>query len=430
MLSVNDQIKVTKIGLCGEDLFVLSQMYLPLIGIDSFSLFMILNTIKSKDKVVYVKHIMDMMGLSNVGILDNAFNKLEGIGLVKRFYNESKSSCNYLFEIQNPLDAKSFLNNNLLKNYLISQVGEVEYKVIKNYVLKSNTQGYKEITKCFDEIYKTGDKTAPLYENLLKKDLQDNIKVKNDKFDYSLFKLLFDTNFIDESVLDDETFSQEILRISYQYQLTEMEMKEAVVKAITIGKDLKFEDISKNASYIYQNKEIEVKPLTFATKEPDVYVNDVDETVALLIERFETKSFGEVLAEFSGGKASVSEIKCFERIQDDTGFSNGVINALISYIIVNKDGEIPSYNYIEKIAKTWVRVGIKTTLDAINYINKPVEKSAKSTGRGKKAMKTSQWVDNYVDGVKEDSSANKGEELSNEEIVSGLDAGSKLFGSK
>ena len=27
MLSVNDQIKVTKIGLCGEDLFVLSQMY-------------------------------------------------------------------------------------------------------------------------------------------------------------------------------------------------------------------------------------------------------------------------------------------------------------------------------------------------------------------------------------------------------------------
>ena len=55
MLDVNEQIKITKIGLCGEDLFVLSQMYLPLIGVDSFSLYMILNTIKSKEKIVYVK---------------------------------------------------------------------------------------------------------------------------------------------------------------------------------------------------------------------------------------------------------------------------------------------------------------------------------------------------------------------------------------
>ena len=78
--------------------------------------------------------------------------------------------------------------------------------------------------------------------------------------------------------MDDETFSQEILRISYQYQLTEMEMKEAVVKAITISKDLKFEDISRNASYIYQNREVDVKPLSFATKKPDVYVNDVDDS--------------------------------------------------------------------------------------------------------------------------------------------------------
>ena len=51
MLSVNEQIKITKIGICGEELFVLSQMYLPLIGIDSFSLFMILNTIKSADSI-------------------------------------------------------------------------------------------------------------------------------------------------------------------------------------------------------------------------------------------------------------------------------------------------------------------------------------------------------------------------------------------
>lgn len=424
MLDVNEQIKITKIGLCGEDLFVLSQMYLPLIGVDSFSLYMILNTIKSKEKIVYVKKILDMMNLTNVGILDNAFNKLEAIGLVKRFYNENKTSCKYLFEIQNPLDAKSFLNNNFLKDYLVSQIGEVEYKALKSYVLKSNASGYKEVSKRFDEVFKTGEEKSLLFENLLKKDLQDNIRVKNSDFDYTLFKLMFDTNFIDECVFDDETFTQEILRISYQYKLTEEEMKEAVVKAITIGNDLKFDDISKNAQYIYQNKSVESKPLVFTTKEADEYVPEIDSDLKALIERFENMSTADLLAEFSGGKAAISEMKNFEKVQKETGFSDGVINVLVSYIVTTKEGEIPPYNYIEKIAKTWLRAGVKTTLDAINYINKPVKQSAKEV-KGKKEKTTSKWVKDYVESIKEDEKDN---ELSTEEIKKGLDAGNKLFG--
>ena len=399
-------------------------MYLPLIGIDSFSLFMILNTIKSKEKIVYVKKILDMMNITNVGLLDNAFNKLEAIGLVKRFYNESKQSCRYLFEIQNPLDAKSFLNNDLLRNYLISQIGEVEYKTLKNYVLKLNVSGYKYISKRFDEIFTTGDQKSSLYDNLLKKDIIDNIRVKNDKFDYSLFKLLFDTNFIDECVFDDETFTQEILRISYQYQLTEEEMKEAVVKAITIGQDLKFEDISKNAAYIYQNKSATYKPLVFTTREADVYVPEVSDEVKELVERFDNMSVADLLSEITGGKAVVSELRNFEKLAKETNFSEGVLNVLISYVVTNKGGEIPSYNYLEKIAKTWLRAGVKTTLDAINYINKPVEQKEKVV-KGKKEKKSSQWVSDYAESIKENE---KQEELSDEDIQKGIAAGSKLFG--
>lgn len=423
MLSVNEQIKITKIGICGEDLFVLSQMYLPLIGIDSFSLFMILNTIKSKEKIVYVKKILDMMNITNVGILENAFNKLEAIGLVKRYYNESKASCRYLFEIQNPLDARSFINNPLLKNYLVSQIGEVEFKGLKSYVSKSSASGYKEVTKRFDEVYKTGDEKHMLFDNMLKKDLQDNIRVKNDKFDYTLFKLLFDTNFIDEAVFEDEEFTQEILRISYQYKLTEEEMKEAVIKAITIGQDLKYEDISKYAAYIYQNKDSDNKPLVFTAKEADVYVPEMNKELKDIIERFDNMSAADLLAEISGGKAVVSEIKNFEKIEKETKFPQGVINVLISYVVTNKNGEIPQYSYLEKIAKTWLRAGVKTTLDAINYINRPIEEKQPKT-RSKKEMKTSEWVKEYADSVKEKDV----NEISDEDIQKGLKAGSKLFG--
>ena len=367
MIQVNEQIKIGKTHLSGEDYFVLTQMYLPLIGMESFSLYVTLNNVPLKDNngVILVSKLLDLLNISNVGILENAFYKLEGIGLVKRYFSEK--SGNVFFEMQSPLDAKSFINNSLLYNYLYTQIGEVEIKGLKNYVMKNRVSGYKEISKRFDEVYKTGDKKTSAFVETLKKDLKDNIRVKNDKFDYTIFKLLFDSEFLDPAVLDDETFEQQILRISYQYQLDEHEMYEAVVKAITIGNDLKFSDISKNAGYIYQNKKVE-KPLVFEAKEAVEYKPEVDESKKEVIRFYESISPTQLLARISGGKAALSEVKNFEKISEETGLPDSVINILISYIVANKEGEIPSYSYIEKIAKTWLRAKIDTTeyLDALN----------------------------------------------------------------
>lgn len=422
MLQVNDQIKITKISLSGEDYFVLSQMYLPLIGMDSFSLYIALNNMHSKESSnpILASKLLDLLNMSNVGLLENAFYKLEGIGLVKRYVSERTSG--YYFEMQAPLDAKSFLNNSLLKNYLFSQIGEVQLKNLKNMVLKNKVAGYKEISKRFDEIYKTGEKKSNAYVDSLKRDLKDNIRVKNDKFDYTIFKLMFDSEFLDPAVLDDETFEQEILRISYQYQLNEKEMYEAVFKTITIGNDLKFTDISKNAGYIYQNKKIE-KPLIFEAKEAVDYNPQMSDDLKMMINHFETISPAELLAELSGGKAALSEIKDFEKVALETGLPDSVINVLITYIVYNKEGEIPSYSYIEKIAKTWLRAKINTTAKAIEYINKPVEK--KASKQYKKSEKTNpEWVNSYMNSMKEKWQE---EDLTNEEIDAGLNAGMKLF---
>jgi len=425
MLQVNEQIKIGKTHLSGEDFFVLTQMYLPLIGMDSFSLFVTLNNVPLKDNngVILVSKLLDLLNINNVGILENAFFKLEGIGLVKRYHSEKSGTL--FFEMQPPLDAKSFLNNSLLKNYLYAQVGEVELKGLKNYVMKNRTSGYREISKRFDEVYKTGDKKESVFVESLKRDLKDNIRVKNDKFDYTIFKLLFDSEFLDPAVLDDETFEEQILRISYQYQLDEHEMYEAVVKAITIGNDLKFSDISKNAGYIYQNKKLE-KPLVFEAKEAVEYKPEVDEDVKRMIRRFESISPLQLLEERTGGKAILSEVKNFGKISEETGLPDSVINVLIAFILTNKEGEIPSYSYIEKIAKTWYRAGVHTTLDAINYINKPIEK--KETKKVKKSEKSSpEWVKNYMENMKDKWQE---EDLTEEEIDAGINAGNSLFGKK
>ncbi len=428
MIQLNDQIKISKVNLSGEDYFVLSQMYLPLMGMDSLSLYIALNNLILKDTTtILVTKLLDLLNLTNVGLLDNAFCKLEGIGLVKRYVSER--SKNLYFEIKAPLDAKSFLNNNLLKNYLTVQIGEVEVKNLKNYFVRNKVSGYKEISKRFDEMYKTDDNKMSAFTESLQRELKDNIRVKNDKFDYIIFKFMFDSEFLDSGVLDEEAFEQEILRISYQYQLTEEEMYEAVVKAITLGNDLKFTDISKNASYIYQNKKVQ-KPLTFVAKEAVTYVPDALETVSDDVRAFinmcETISPAQILEKLSGGKAAISEVKNFEKLQEETGLSDGVINVLIVYILENNDGVIPSYNYIEKIGKTWYRAKIHTALEAFNYINKPVEK--KTNKQIKKNEKTNpEWMNSYIDNMKDKWQEN---ELTDEEVDAGLSIGNKLFNTK
>ena len=135
----------------------------------------------------------------------------------------------------------------------------------------------------------------------------------------------------------------------------------------------------------------------------------------------------QLLAEISGGKAALSEIKNFERISEETGLPDSVINVLISYIVKNKNGEIPSYSYIEKIAKTWLRAKINTTEKAIEYINKPIEKK-EIVRKYRKSEKTKpEWYDEYIEKIKEKWHE---DDLTEEEINAGISAGNKLFGKK
>ena len=66
MLSSQDVLKILKVNLSGEDNFVLSQMYLPLIGMSSFTTFYLINNIKENE--TSVRRLVDILGISNIPI--------------------------------------------------------------------------------------------------------------------------------------------------------------------------------------------------------------------------------------------------------------------------------------------------------------------------------------------------------------------------
>ncbi|HPX83762.1 MAG TPA: DnaD domain protein [Bacilli bacterium] len=421
-ISISDNFKITqKHALSGEDYFVLSQMYLPIIGIDSFSLYHLLFTLNESD-TYSIKKLVDFLSCSSPSFLEQALHKLEGVSLIDTYYHEHKG---YLFNLKTPLSRTSFLENSLLASFLSMQIGEVEMKKMQEQD-KINVRQYKEISKAFDEVYDVStDNVSNLFKRLFKVKKNKGIKVINPDFDYIVFKMSFDTDFFDQKLLDDEDFKQHILSISYNYKLNEEEMKEVIEKTISADRDLKYTDISKHAKAMFQLKHKQQRP-RILTKTPDAFLqSQMDDDYYRVFEVLENKTPSDILAELSGIQPSVAEVEMFQQLIDNTKFPISVINLMILYVNTLKKGELPNYNYFEKLANVWARMGIKNVKDALDYLNQP--KPTKEVKKGmyaKKEKPLPDWYDQYTTQL---SKKKENETLSEEEVNKILSEAEKKY---
>lgn len=412
-LAVNGTFKIYKRHcLGGEDYRVLTRLYLPIIGVDSFGLYHLLSVIDESETHAF-KFLLDSLNFPSVAYLDRAFSKLEAVSLIAAHHSKQKDA--YLFSVKAPLSAAAFSAHPLLFSFLRGQIGELAADKLKvNGTVPP--RGYKEITRSFDSVFDVAEKSIQnVFDKMLNvKSLDKEIKVEHNEFDYIFFKLSFDSDFIDEKIFDDEEFKQNILYIAYMYKLNEEEMIEVLKKTITVDKDLKYSDLSKNARIMYQKKYKTDEP-RFVTKEPDLWLGSVaDDDTYRFLEMIETITPADLLADLSGIKPSVSELKLIEDLVNNTKFPLSVINIMILWVCHEKGGEIPGYNYFEKIANTWARAKIKTPLDALRYINKEQkERTAVYPAKVKKAMPVPDWYDKYQKQLAE---LPKREDLSPEEI--------------
>ena len=74
-----------------------------------------------------------------------------------------------------------------------------------------------------------------------------------------------------------------------------------------------------------------------------------------------------------------------------------VINAIVLYMIKEKEGILPNYSYLEKVLETWQNNGVKTTEDAVNYLNKlESTEPVKVTKKAKKRANEPDWLEDYL----------------------------------
>lgn len=355
-----------KCELNSEDIKSLTLLYLPLIGLDSYALYQTLCTLDNDEH--NFRHLINITNIQTLKSLNNAFDKLEAIGLLKTYHNKDKDK-GYLFELVRPLTEREFAQEEFLINLLETQIGPTETEKIKNKY-KPISKSFKEVTKKFTDVFSVETKSDATIIDELIKNSKPTFTVDNPDFNYTLFKMYFDTSFMSEDVLEEQEFKSMIYKLSSLYKLNEEEMHDVVFSTITLDKRCDYAALSKTARMKFKDKYKEQNPKLVTIKD-DEYVQSIqDDTVLRLCNALESSTPADVLADLSGIEPSAAELKIAEDLQKNTNLTIGAINFMLEYVIKEKDGECPSYNYFEKIANTWARAKVKTAIDAIRYTEK------------------------------------------------------------
>lgn len=416
-----DQFKlIEKKQLNSDDINSLTKLYLPLMGIDSYSLYIALSSLDINVLYNY-KTLIDILNFRGVKNINLASNKLEALGLLDVYVNNEK---NYIYILNRPMSQREFLKEQSLRNLLIGQIGEEQVLKLISEV-KYELKGYKKITKCFDDVYEISfDSKFDIIDKLM----PSTFEIKNNDFNYSLFKMLTESTFITEQEMEETEFKSNILRISFIYKLNEEQMKEVVLRSFNIDEKADYATISKNAKLKFRevNKNKETRVIT---KENDDYLQSIkdDQTLALCT-YLESISPSEVLQEISGIRPSTAEIKMFEDLINNTKFPVSVINFMIMYVSKEKGGDLPGYAYFEKIANSWARAKVKNVYDVLKHLEKGKKESSetKTTYVKKKKVELPEWYQTYSEELNKKLEGNKEENTSTNTSI--LEEAKDLFG--
>lgn len=369
------------------------KLYMPIVGDKVISLYQTLYTFVKdtnyESDILQHEKIIKQMHLRSLDRFVEIRNKLEAIGLLETYYNDNL----YIYLLKKPLDGIDFFNNIELSSLLEYQVGEQEYaKIYCEYAIrKLDINKFERITHSFDEIY-----NIEPYENIqiaqtIYSGKNNGIVINNKNFDFARFSILIGAHdVIKETYFIDQEFMDLIARYSFLYQLTEEEMKDAVIRSCDENKEVDYNQLAKAAKSIYNNRNKKVGVV------PIVNIKKTTKTNDKLITFLETASPNDFVKQKTGTALTGSEIEMFDQLLRDTNIGIGTLNVLIGYVLVELNGQIPNYNYFLKIINTWKRAKVTSTLDALDYINNlNKSKDTKKTYRTKIQKNVPSWYEDY-----------------------------------
>jgi len=351
----------------------LSLMYMPLIGSKAISLYYAfegcIGQNRNESDEFSHRKIMTMVDLESIAEFNHQRRKLEGIGLLDVYFKDASETRIYL--LKKPLLPGEFLCDPSLGSFLLTQIGEVEFeKLGMDFLIrKQDLRTYRKITAAFDDVFQaTQSERKNFLSGLYQTNKATTISVKNPGFDYEYFSITLSTsNMVDPDLIKSDAFKNNVLRLSFVFSLTEDDMKDAVIQSINLEKEFSYDEFGKNVRYVYLKKHKSTSPKLVTVEQEEEEGSKKSDIVRTL----EAQTPQEILEAMTKMTVSPLDLQIFDELLKTTNLPIGVINTMIVYTLIEKDGDLPNFNYFLKMANHWARSKINTTEKAVEYINRP-----------------------------------------------------------
>lgn len=359
-----------------EDEDVVLRLYQPLVGALGAALYLNLLSEKKAEEEGYVASIGDLMVRMQVsqGMLLEAKRSLEAVGLVKSYLKESPEGRYFIFELYAPKTPAAFFADVLFRGLLIQYVGEKKARRLANaYELAEAIPAeYREDSASFVDVYNP-DYNDRSFASDVGGDLLGHRsgRVKT-VFDYARFyEALKEVSQIDPKALGEKDM-KELARLATLFGLEEAALAR-IVAAEYEPEEKRHLDYGALAEACKDALGFPRYPRRPGARSKLASKSELASKVRLMDEISPAK-FLSILQ--NNTKPAGKDLDIINRLSENYGFSSGVINVIVDYVLYKSDNML-SYSFCESVAAQLAREGVKTTVDAMNYLNRLAKKRAR-----------------------------------------------------
>jgi replication initiation and membrane attachment protein len=396
-LNGNDIYEARVVSLINDiDIKTLTLLYQPFIGHLSVALFLtlketsLLNQAKPR-KVEFLTKQLDASLLD----LAIAFSRLEAVGLVKTRQIKEKRYNYYFYELYAPFEPKAFFEDVIFSKLLVQYVGSETYtELSRAFMVDASFSEGEDITSTFTEVFnptlELGDLNIKHFSSGRKtKDIA--ISFNTDRF----LTILKDKYLISESSLDEKEISH-IERLATFYHFDEELLASQVSIAFEPskgkGEKVDLSKLSFNLKTLVEYPNVSKKHRQ--SKSSQLKGDSLNTQLINLMETLSPPRF--LSAQMNNHEIPRSDAILLENLAIKTGLTNGAINALVFWVLVNNNQQLAS-NYVEKIAGSIKRLELESAADVLDYLEESKKEAKKNTKVSKKPSKAKEELDEVSD---------------------------------